>query len=85
MDWIGEVLGIEGGPRLVIGWTLAVLFVAWALARLPGIAVIGLRNIRVLQLEWAAAKKSLLPLKAAPSPTDTEIATEERALDRCEP
>ena len=68
MDWVGEVLGLEGGPRLVIGWTLAVLCVAWALARLPGIAVIGLRNVRVLQVEWAEVTK---PVPAV-AETDTE-------------
>jgi hypothetical protein len=45
----------------VISWTLAVLFVAWALARLPGIAVIGLRNVRMLRREWVATKKPLVP------------------------
>lgn len=82
MDWVGEVLGLEGGPRLVIGWTLAVLCVAWVLARLPGIAAVGLRNVRVLQIEWAAVKK---PLSAVTSSTATKSAPITTCVDDATP
>jgi len=54
---IGEAIGIEGGPRAIIGWTAATLFVAFAISRLPGLALVTLRRYRELRSEFRASAK----------------------------
>jgi hypothetical protein len=56
---IGEAIGIEGGPRAIIGWTAASLFLAFAISRLPGLALVTLRRYRELRHELRTPKKNL--------------------------
>ena len=48
---IGEVIGMDGAQSAVVGWTIAVLTVAFATSRLPGLALKTLRGLREFRHE----------------------------------